>query len=336
MIGRMSEPLISVLMPVHNGGEWLAAAVASVLAQDGVALELVVVDDRSHDGVIDRLPASDPRLRIIPVAGAGLVDALNTGLAVVRGHWLARMDADDECLPGRLASQLAYLKQNPEVAIAGCRVEPLGAPIGAGWLRYLAWSNALTKPADIARELFVESPLVHPSWMLPTALARELGGWRQGDFPEDYDFLLRAAQRGLRFGKPEQPLLRWRDHQARLTRSDPRYSRAAFLALKARHLAAWRLGGRPVWIAGAGPTGRDLCDALQAEGVTVIGFFDVHPRRIGGRKRGLPVWAQAEMERVPPESCGLLAVGSPGSRERIRAEFRVLPWIEGENCWFVA
>jgi glycosyltransferase involved in cell wall biosynthesis len=125
----MSEPLISVLMPVHNGGEWLAAAVASVLAQDGVALELVVVDDRSPDGAIDRLPASDPRLRIIPVAGAGLVDALNTGLAVVRGHWLARMDADDECLPGRLASQLAYLKQNPEVAIAGCRVEPLGAPI---------------------------------------------------------------------------------------------------------------------------------------------------------------------------------------------------------------
>jgi glycosyltransferase involved in cell wall biosynthesis len=135
MIGRMSEPLISVLMPVHNGGEWLAAAVASVLAQDGVALELVVVDDRSPDGAIDRLPASDPRLRIIPVAGAGLVDALNTGLAVVRGHWLARMDADDECLPGRLASQLAYLKQNPEVAIAGCRVEPLGAPTGHADIR---------------------------------------------------------------------------------------------------------------------------------------------------------------------------------------------------------
>ncbi len=332
----MPEPLISVLMPVHNGGDWLAAAVASVLAQDGVALELLLIDDRSSDGAIERLPVEDPRLRVIPVAGAGLVDALNTGLAAARGHWLARMDADDECLPGRLTTQLVYLQRHPEVAIAGCRVESLGAVMGAGWSRYLEWSNALAGPDAIARELFVESPLVHPGWMLPTTLARELGGWRHGDFPEDYEFLLRAAQLGLRFGKPEPVLLRWRDHGGRLTRTDPRYAPAAFLALKARHLALWRLQGRPVWIAGAGPTGRDLCDALDREGVPVLGFYELHPRRIGGSKRGRPVWAQHEVDRAPPDAFGLVAVGSPGSRERIRGEFRALPWREGEDWLFVA
>lgn len=328
------QNLVSFLLPVHNGGAWLAEAVASVLAQSWRALELLVIDDHSSDGAVDRLPRHDPRLRVLPSPCRGIVAALNAGLAAARGGWIARMDADDVCAPERIAAQMAYAAACPQIDIIASRVDLIDTAADSGLWRYIAWSNALTEPQDIARELFVESPLVHPTVLLRSDLLRQLGGWREGDFPEDYELWLRAAQAGCRFGKPEPALLHWRDHARRLTRSDARYSTERFLSLKVAHLARWRLGGRPVWIGGAGPGGRSLHDALRREGVEVIGFIDVHPRRIGGAKRGLPVWPYARLAE-PPDAIGLIAVGNPGAHARVRAD--MAPWglREGVDWLFV-
>lgn len=328
-------PLISVLLPVRDGGAWLAKAVASVLGQSWSNLELLLVDDHSRDDAVAELPRGDPRLRVLQATGKGLVAALNQGLAMARGEWLARMDADDLCHPQRLATQTAYLRANPRVDIvATCVAMPASEP-ESGWSRYLAWSNSLRDPESIERELFVESPLVHPSVLLPRALLQRLGGYRDGPFPEDYELWLRAAEAGCRFGKPEPPLLHWRDHPQRLTRTDPRYGAERFLALKASHLARWRLPQRPLWIGGAGPGGRRLHDALSGEGVDVAGFIDVHPRRIGGHKRGRPVWPRERLARMPGHF-GLVAVGSPGARDRIRGELAPLGLVEGEDWIFTA
>ncbi len=328
------RPLVSVLLPVRNGGSWLGAAVASVLAQTWRHLELLLIDDCSIDGAVDALPA-DARLRVLRSPGSGIVAALNHGLRHARADWIARMDADDVCSPQRLSIQMEHAHRYPELDIIGCRVAMLDAPAAGGWARYLQWSNALTEPADIAREMFVESPLVHPSVLMPTSLLKRLGGYRDGDFPEDYDLWLRAAEAGCRFGKPQPVLLQWRDHDERLTRCDPRYAQARFVGLKARNLAAWRLGGRPVWIGGAGPGGRQLHDALRACSVPVLGFVDVHPRRIGGLKRGLPVWPRARL-REPMAGFGLIAVGSPGARDRIRDDMASTPLQEGADWIFAA
>lgn len=330
-----TEPLISVLMPVRNGGPWLAPAVASVLGQTWRKLELVLVDDHSSDGAIAALDCSDPRLRLLRSPGRGLVAALNFAAAMARGPWLARMDADDLCLPQRLHVQMQHQQNHPHLDIVAARVAMLDVSDAGGWRRYADWSNALTDPDAIARELFVESPLVHPSVLLPAALLQRLGGYRDGAFPEDYELWLRAAEAGCRFGKPEPVLLHWRDHPQRLTRTDPRYSPQRFLALKAQHLARWRLQGRAVWIGGAGPTGRRLHDAMRAENVSVLGFADVHPRRIGGLKRGLPVWPLSALQRMGADF-GLVAVGSPGARTQIRSELTELGLIEGEQWIFVA
>ncbi|MBL8244387.1 MAG: glycosyltransferase [Rhodanobacteraceae bacterium] len=328
------QNLVSVLLPVHNGGVWLADAVASVLAQSWRALELLVIDDHSSDGAVDGLPRDDLRLRVLPSPSRGIVAALNTGLAAARGGWIARMDADDVCAPERITVQIAYAAACPQIDIVASRVELIDTAADSGLWRYIGWSNALTEPQDIARELFIESPLVHPTVLLRTDLLRQLGGWRDGDFPEDYELWLRAAQAGCRFGKPEPTLLQWRDHGRRLTRSDARYAAERFLRLKAAHLARWRVGGRAVWIGGAGPGGRALHDALRREGVEVIGFIDVHPRRIGGAKRGLPVWPYARLAE-PLDAIGLIAVGNPGAHARVRAD--MAPWglREGVDWLFV-
>ena len=98
-------------MPVHNCGAYLRTAVDSMLQQQDVLLELIIIDDHSTDQAIQNLP-QDPRIRIIKSPQAGIVSALNTGLEHANYPFIARMDGDDIALPGRLYTQLKYLLDN--------------------------------------------------------------------------------------------------------------------------------------------------------------------------------------------------------------------------------
>jgi glycosyltransferase involved in cell wall biosynthesis len=336
------KPVVSVILPVRNARRWLAQAVRSILAQSIEDLELIVVDDHSEDGGIERLPRDDPRLRLLRSPGRGVSDAFNHGFSLARGRFIARMDADDIALPRRLETQLRYLSDHPEVDICGACVEIFldgqdcgGRPAG-GNRRYEAWLNACRTPDAIRRELFIESPIPNPTAVFRRGALRRLGGYTDPAWPEDYDLFLRADRRGMRMGKPSGVLLRWRDHQDRLTRSDPRYARDLFQAAKAHHLARGRLRALDsVVIWGAGPGGRLMHDLLRAEGVAVSGFLDVHPRRIGGEKRGLPVWPIDHVVGVGDRFV-LVAVGSAGARPRIKRFLEQRGREEGRDFLLVA
>lgn len=140
----------------------------------------------------------------------------------------------------------------------------------------------------------------------------------------------------MRMGKPDGILLRWRDHGRRLTRSHPRYERSRFQAAKAHHLARGRLAAHDaIVIWGAGPGGRLMHDLLQAEGVAISGFIEVHPRRISGRKRGLPVWPVEQVSRLGDRFI-LVAVGAVAARPQIRAFLDRQGRQEGLDYLFVA
>jgi len=334
--------VVSVILPVRNARRWLARAVHSILAQSIEDLELIVVDDQSEDGGIGRLPRDDPRLRLLRSPGRGVSDAFNHGFSQAQGRFIARMDADDIALPRRLETQLDYLSQHPEVDICGACVEIFldgehgGSRPAGGNRRYEAWLNACRTPDAIRRELFIESPIPNPTAVFRRGALSRLGGYADPTWPEDYDLFLRADRRGMRMGKPSGVLLRWRDHEHRLTRSDPRYARDLFQAAKAHHLARGRL--RPldsVVIWGAGPGGRLMHDLLQAEGMAVSGFLDVHPRRVGGSKRALPVWPIEHVVELVDHFI-LVAVGSAGARPRIRSFLEQHGRKEGEDFLFVA
>src|SRR5947208_3071693 len=100
---------VSVVTAVYNGGRYLRPALASILEQDGVALELVVVDDGSTDdtaAILDELARRDERVRVLRQPNQGLTDALVRGCSEARGEFIARQDADDVSLPGRLAKEV--------------------------------------------------------------------------------------------------------------------------------------------------------------------------------------------------------------------------------------
>jgi glycosyltransferase involved in cell wall biosynthesis len=335
------KPVVSVILPVRNGGRWLRQAVDSILGQSLEQLELIVVDDHSSDAGVEPLSGIDPRLRILHNKGHGVSSAFNTGFARSKGRFIARMDADDIALPQRFATQLDYLGQNPDIALCGARVEIFvgdesdGRQPAGGNRRYQAWLNACSTPAAIHRELFVECPIPNPTALFRRKVLHRLRGYGDPHWPEDYDLFLRADLLGMSMGKPDPILLRWRDHGQRLTRNSPRYERTRFQAAKAHYLVAGRLRAMDsVVIWGAGPSGRAMHDLLQAEGMAVVGFLDVHPRRVGGKKRGLPVWPLDQVGRLANQFI-LVAVGAAGARLKIRAFLQQRDRVEGSDYLFV-
>jgi hypothetical protein len=191
------------------------------------------------------------------------------------------------------------------------------------------------EPDQLHRQIKIESPLPNPGLMLRRTALEGLGGYRDVEWPEDYDLLLRADALGMQMGKPGAILLRWREHESRLTHTDPRYRRGQFMRAKVHFLLNHRLGGQGVIIWGAGPTGRLIHDLIHQEGGVVDGFIEVHPRRIGGQKRGLPVWSMDKCTEVGLPMI-LVAVGAAGAREEIAAFMNSQKKTEGEDYLFVA
>jgi len=190
----MRSPAVSVLLPVHNGERYLLEALESVWSQGFTDLELVVIDDHSDDDTASILDAvEDPRLRRIYLEKRiGTVGALNVGLRECRAPLVARLDADDRCLPGRIQRQVVTMEGRPNLAALGTSallVDQSGRPIGR--------RDVPTGAAAVLRRLRWRNALIHPSVMFRHDLVTALGGYSTSvRKSEDYDLWLRLATVG--------------------------------------------------------------------------------------------------------------------------------------------
>ncbi|MEM1181896.1 MAG: glycosyltransferase [Acidobacteriota bacterium] len=338
----MTAPRVSVLLPVRNGGPALRSALRSLERQTFRDFEIVAVNDGSTDGTGELLDAwrrRDPRLLPVHRPAEGLVAALNAGLERCRGVYVARMDADDAMLPRRLERQVSRLDTRSDLDVVACRVRCFPRHcIGGGFRVYEDWLNALTSAADHRRERFIESPIAHPTAVVRTEVLRKVGGYRDLTWAEDYDLWLRLTEAGSAIEKVPEVLHLWRDHPGRQTRVHPRYSKKSFLACKAHYLARGPLRGHPpLFIWGAGPTGRQLRKALDAEGVSVDAFFDIDAKKLHRRPGGRPVHHHRQLEALwRPASRLLIAVSRRGARDLIRPRLYEARLEEGEDAFFVA
>jgi len=317
-------PRVAVLMPARDAAGTVRAAAVSILRQGFRDLALVAVDDGSRDGtaaILEGLASRDRRVKLIRGPGEGIAGALNRGLIACDAEVVVRMDADDVAHPRRVERQLAALDADPSLAAVGSRVRLFPRRhVAGGMARYAAWLNGLVTPELVARDLLVEAPLVHPASAIRRDALEAAGGWRDGDFPEDYDLWLRLSDAGRRLSNLPELLLDWRESPSRLTRTDARYALARHTALKVAWLAAGPLAVRPeVAIWGAGETGRAFARALAPLGIRAVLFLEVDPRKIGRSLLGAPVVSYEEAERARGLPL-LVAVGAPGARELIRAE----------------
>ncbi len=359
------EPRLSVLLPYRDVEGTIDEAIASVLAEREMPLELIAIDDGSTDGsaaLVGAWARRDARVVAIAGEGAGIARALGRGLEVARAPWIGRMDGDDVSLSGRFAAQLDALASDPTIAVVGGLVDAFPeSAVQDGMRRYLEWQNGLLTAAEHARDLFVEAPLCHPSVCIRRDALEQVGGFRDLHWPEDYDLWMRLDAAGWGLAKIDTPVLRWRHREGRLTFSDERYSlerqralKAAFLAPRIREIGGARIGsptpapsahapgalpcgtsgastpaergGRSLACWGAGPSGRRLARALEREGVRFDRFVDIDPRKIGRIARGAPIVGMDAIDVA--RDFVVVAVGSAVARGLIRAELERRGFVE--------
>lgn len=278
-------PLVSVVMPAWNAERWVARAVDSALAQDHEPKEVIVVDDGSTDGTPGVLARYGRRIRVVRQPNRGLPAARNAGLHAARGELVAFLDADDRWLPGKLAAQVALMRERPELGF--CATE--------AWLedeagrRLGRWRDEGPLPGRTFLEtLFARNAAVAGSGsavMVRRELALAVGGFDE-TLPalEDVDMWMRLAAVAAYACVPE-PLAVVTRRAGSMSRGIARMKAAAVRVMrKNRRLlpprsrgAYWRwcyagmLTDYAKWEARAGRRARALLTLAQAAALSPLG-----------------------------------------------------------------
>lgn len=336
--------LVSVVLPVRVWRDHSALAIHSILQQSYSNIELLLIGQTCLDSLTEGLNQAginDARIRLVQRAAPGIVGALNTGLLNATGQFIARMDDDDIAYPERLRTQLQYLQENPDIHLCAGRVrfvDKHGSTdgVGAGNQHYANWLNQWITPAPIALACYAENPMPHPTLLAHRNVWRRLDGYCDVDGPEDHDLIVRAMLMGLSMGKPEGIVLDWREHDERLTRTDSRYRRRAFVARSAQALTQARGAladhqQRAVWIAGTGKQARHWHDELVDAGVTVRGFVDMSRPGKMREKRHRRVITYQQLIDERTDELVLSAVTQPAGRNAIRQFCKEQNWREGSD-----
>jgi glycosyltransferase involved in cell wall biosynthesis len=197
------QPTVSVIVPVYKGERFLDEALESVAAQTYAPLETIVVDDGSPDRCAE-IAAGRPGVRVVRQSNQGVASARNAGLAEARGELVAFLDQDDQWLAQKLALQVSYLFEHPDVAVVLTHMELVlldGTP-RPPWFR----PNWLDEP----------QPGFTPSvWLVRREAFERVGPFDTGyEVACDSDWLARAKDVGLLQAMLADVLVRWRVHGA--------------------------------------------------------------------------------------------------------------------------
>ncbi len=235
-------PKVSVIMAVYNGAAYLREALDSLLAQTLADFEIWAVDDGSQDASPAILAAyTDPRLHVYRQANAGQTAALNQGLRLAAGEYIARLDQDDVAEPQRLEQQAAYLDAHPAVGLLGSDfvyIDATGRPFHR--------VGGYTTDRELRRRLVIWNPFAHSAVMFRRQLIDQVGPYVSNPrYPQfqDYDLWIRMATRSQLASLP-QPLTRIRVHrQSSSAQADDAALRCRLevraQAIRALHLPFW-------------------------------------------------------------------------------------------------
>lgn len=215
----MTRPLVSVLMAVYNSERYVATAIESILTQQWRDFELIAINDGSTDrsaAILDRYAAQDPRVRVLHRENRGIPRTRNQLVDLAAAELLAIMDADDVALPDRLALQVGFMQQHPQVVCLGSSFELID---GRG--RRLTRLTVPLTDADIQPQLLAgHAAIFQPCAMLRRSALRQVGGYNEAmPQAEDLDLWLRLGEVGQLANLP-QTLVQYRLHAASVSEQD--------------------------------------------------------------------------------------------------------------------
>ncbi|MBI4396965.1 MAG: glycosyltransferase [Elusimicrobia bacterium] len=193
--------LVSVIIPVYNAEAYIERAVRSALRQSYRSMEVIVVNDGSTDGTMDRLRVFDGRIVLLHQENKGVYAARNTGVHAARGPVIAFLDADDEWETEKVERQMRLLKRYPNVAVIATRTEEMddrGAPFPGRAKE--ARNGHCDRPLNFYQELLMKgNPLSLSSVLMRKEAFERAGGFYAAEriLSADYDLWIRLAQSHL-------------------------------------------------------------------------------------------------------------------------------------------
>jgi len=213
--GASKPPLVSVIIPTFNAEAYVADAVSSALAQRNVPIEVIAIDDQSTDGTWQVLERFGDAIRAVRQPKGGPYKARNLGARMARGEWLAFLDADDEWLADKLATQLAAADPKTSLIFTDC--QNFG-------------SCSRVKPRQSDSTTFYEGEVFEPLLLgnfisMSSVLIRKSSFERLGGFSEehtgvqDWDLWLRYAAGGGRVKVIRDALTKYRIHAGQMTQN---------------------------------------------------------------------------------------------------------------------
>lgn len=214
---------ISVVMAAFNAEKYLREAMDSILAQTYGDLELIVLDDKSTDGslqILKEYAAADPRVVVLEnEQNMGLTKSLNKGLAVAKGEYIARMDADDISVPDRFAKQVAFLDSHPDYSFVSCIGRYIDEEGREEQLRLFPETHE-----EICAMMPKVDAVMHPGVMFRREDIARIGNYCE-DFRvvQDYDLWFRGMAAGYKFYNIQEPLVLFRRNDSYNTRKSKAY-----------------------------------------------------------------------------------------------------------------
>ena len=213
-----ASPEVSVIMAVYNAFPYLEESIDSILKQSFSNFEFIIIDDGSNDGsseILESYALIDNRIRLIKQEeNRGLVNALNKGIGIAKGKYIARMDADDISYNYRLAKQVTYIKKNKSVVLLSGSFDYISTKGNI-----IKRKKVITSHGELLSSLIYKgNQFCHPCAMMKRKAVVDLGGYRafENNFAEDYDLWLRLSEVG-QVANIATPLLAYRVHNNQIS-----------------------------------------------------------------------------------------------------------------------
>ena len=230
------KPLISLIMSVYNGEDYLSEAVESVIKQTFSDWELIIINDCSTDKtgeILSGFAAKDPRIKVhTNEVNLRLPSSLNKALSLSEGKYIARMDADDICLPDRLEKQYAFMEKNPDVSLSSCRFMTLkNGVISSGGC------GGRNDASSVKALLLVTNPILHPGIIARADAIKSLGYDKNFTCTEDMELWTRFVLAGKKVEILSEYLMIYRLHDKQITETTLEKQKTEVVSIQRKYLS---------------------------------------------------------------------------------------------------
>jgi len=227
-----SAPKVSVVIPAYNAEKYIGEAITSVLDQDFLDFELLVIDDCSLDStvaIVQEMESNDSRVRLIRnPTNLGLGGTRRVGVENAVGEFIAWLDADDIAKPNRLSSQIAVLESDSNIGVVGGFIQFFSEGSFGKTRRYDLEDKILRS------KIFRQNPVAAPASMFRSAVYKSVGNYKDLRYCEDLEMLMRVGT-AFRFANVDEVMVRYRQLESSLTRMNIRKMEALAISIRLQY-----------------------------------------------------------------------------------------------------